>query len=200
VVNPLAPGLSFADGRTRARRDHAKFLTLIRAVALLHQHQRPRQRVVRHGVEHVYIEATSGDVAVAERLAPLLFGGPAVADLAPQTRRLLSLLDALVMSEAKRDRCRREDIRFTRRQAREHTGWSDFALRRHLARLVDLEFARAHRSYGGTYTYELLWTDSDHPAIEGGASRDYERDLDASSMPVRWPFDGPLALVPNDPA
>ena len=58
VVNPLAPSLSFADGRTRARRDQAKLLTLIRAVALLHQHQRPRKRLVRNGVEVVYLEAT----------------------------------------------------------------------------------------------------------------------------------------------
>ncbi|MBW3557836.1 MAG: hypothetical protein KY454_12965 [Actinobacteria bacterium] len=100
-------------------------LTTLRAVALLHQHQRPRKRVTRHGVEVVYIEATAEDVAVAERLAPILFGAHNVADLAPQTRRLLVLLDGLVTAEANKDRCRR-DVRFTRRHAREHTGWSDF--------------------------------------------------------------------------
>lgn len=198
VVNPLAPSLSFADGRTRARRDHAKFLTLIRAVALLHQHQRPRKRVSRHGVEVVFIEATSDDVAVVERLAPLLFGGPTDAELAPQTRRLLALLDALVASEANAARCRREDVRFTRRQAREHTGWSDFALRRHLARLVDLEFVHAHRGFGGVFTYELLRTSEHETAPEGTGVDDYDSAFDASSMPVRWGFDRPLALVPRD--
>jgi hypothetical protein len=191
VVNPLAPSLNFADGRTRARRDHAKFLTLIRAVALLHQHQRPRKRVVRHGVEVIFIEATGEDVAVAERLAPLLFGSHSVADLAPQTRRLLALLDGLIVAEATAARCRREDVRFTRRHAREHTGWSDFALRRHLARLVELEFVVAHRSFGGQFTYELLWHPDD---AEGGERRDYDAGFDASSMPVR----SPLALVPRD--
>lgn len=39
------------DGRTRARRDQGKHVTLIRAMALLHQHQRPRQRTVRDGVQ-----------------------------------------------------------------------------------------------------------------------------------------------------
>lgn len=177
VVNPLAPSLSFADGRTRARRDHAKFLTLIRAVALLHQHQRPRRRVVRHGVEVLYIEATAEDVAVAERLAPILFGAHNVADLAPQTRRLLSLLDALVNTEARKDKCRREDVRFTRRHARERTGWSDFALRRHLARLVELEFVAMHRS-GNAFTYELLWADD-------AKTDDYEGDLDGISRSSR---------------
>ncbi|MGH9184890.1 MAG: toprim domain-containing protein, partial [Acidimicrobiales bacterium] len=36
VVNPYAERLSFADGRTRTRRDHPKYLTLIRSIALLH--------------------------------------------------------------------------------------------------------------------------------------------------------------------
>ncbi|MGH9284869.1 MAG: hypothetical protein ACRD0M_04225 [Acidimicrobiales bacterium] len=41
VANPFAPRLGFADERTRTRRDHVKYLSLIRAIALLHQHQRP---------------------------------------------------------------------------------------------------------------------------------------------------------------
>ena len=44
VANPWAPRLGFADERTRTRRDHMKYLTLIRTIALLHQHQRPRRR------------------------------------------------------------------------------------------------------------------------------------------------------------
>jgi hypothetical protein len=41
VANPFAEKLTFLDDVTRTRRDHQKYLTLIRAVALLHQHQRP---------------------------------------------------------------------------------------------------------------------------------------------------------------
>ena len=40
VLNPYAPSLTFATARTRNRRDHEKYLTLIDAIALLHQHQR----------------------------------------------------------------------------------------------------------------------------------------------------------------
>ena len=40
VVNPYAHRLTFLDDRTRTRRDHEKYLTLIDAIALLHQHQR----------------------------------------------------------------------------------------------------------------------------------------------------------------
>jgi DNA primase len=204
VVNPLAPQLSFADGRTRARRDQAKLLTLIRAVTLLHQHQRPRRRVTRDGVEVVFIEATVEDVAVAERLAPLIVTGPNLADLAPQTHRLLDALDTLVDAEARRDKCRREDIRFTRRDVREHTGWSDFALRRHLARLVELELVRAHRSYTGAYHYELLWqrANADHDHDIDAQTSDYDSTFDGGSMGVRSAFDTPsrpLTLVRREP-
>jgi DNA primase len=34
VLNPYAPSLTFATGRTRNRRDHEKYLTLIDAIAL----------------------------------------------------------------------------------------------------------------------------------------------------------------------
>jgi hypothetical protein len=41
VVNPYAKELTFPDHMTRSRRDQIKYLTLIRATALLHQYQRP---------------------------------------------------------------------------------------------------------------------------------------------------------------
>jgi len=37
VVNPYAERLTFLDDKTRTRRDHRKYLGLIRAIALLHQ-------------------------------------------------------------------------------------------------------------------------------------------------------------------
>jgi DNA primase len=213
VVNPLAPSLTFADGRTRARRDQAKLLTLIRAVTLLHQHQRPRKRVVRHGVEIVYLEATHEDVKVAQRLAPLIFGGPDLTDLAPQTRRLLSLLEVFITAQAKHSRCRTEDVRFTRRAAREYTGWSDAALRKHLARLVELELVQAHRGYTGAYTYELLWHPTKTTDKAGGEAAgeisdrvgsdpddtgigEYDSNLAPPSHPVRTPSARVLSLVP----
>ena len=49
VVNPFADRLTFADGRTRTRRDHGKYLGLIAAVTLLHQHQRERKTATING-------------------------------------------------------------------------------------------------------------------------------------------------------
>ena len=41
VVNPYANQLTFLDHKLRTRRDQMKYLALIRAIALLHQYQRP---------------------------------------------------------------------------------------------------------------------------------------------------------------
>ncbi len=67
VVNPYARALTFSDARTRTRRDHMKYLTLIRAVALLHQHQRPRRTAATaDGGVLTYIEATQRGHSVGQ--------------------------------------------------------------------------------------------------------------------------------------
>jgi DNA primase len=157
VVNPYADALTFADTRTRTRRDHGKHLGLIAAVTLLHQHQRERRTAVLAGRAVTYVESTLADVAVANRLAHAVLG-QSLDELPPQTRRLLHVLHTFVTGEAARLGV--EDLgvaRFTRRQVRETSGWGDTQLKVHLARLVDLELVHAHRSERGTFVYELAW-------------------------------------------
>ena len=62
ILNPFAPALTFATARTRNRRDHEKYLTLIDAIALLHQHQR-EARTLPSGQR--FIEVTLDDIALA---------------------------------------------------------------------------------------------------------------------------------------
>ena len=90
VVNPFAPELKFADHVTRTRRDHMKYLTIIRAVTLLFQYQRPVKRTVHAGKTVEYIETTKGDIEVATKLAEAVLGR-SLDELPPQTRRLLGL-------------------------------------------------------------------------------------------------------------
>jgi DNA primase catalytic core len=176
VVNPFAEQLTFCDGRTRTRRDHVKYLTLIRAVTLLHQHQRPRRNATgADGRQVAYIEVTVEDIAVANRLAHEVLGR-SLDELPPQTRRLLDLLDAVVASRAEEQAIHRELVRFSRRELREHTGWSDTALKVHLARLVDLELVLAHRAErANSFVYELAWS---------GAGRDGGRFLTGLADPA----------------
>ncbi len=157
VVNPFADRLGFTDGRTRTRRDHVKYLTLIQAITLLHQHQRPRRTATVDGHTVTYIEATVDDIALANRLAHEVLGR-SLDELPPQTRRLVDALSAMVAGICEHRDIQREAVRFTRREAREHTGWSDFQLRTHLGRLVELEFVAVHRGgRGQSFVYELVW-------------------------------------------
>ena len=143
VVNPIAKSLRFSHHATRTRRDHMKYLTLIRAIALLHQHQRPIKEVERHGKTTRYIEVTEADVALADRLAKGLIL-PSLDELPPQTLRLLELVDAMVTASAKAQGIEKSEVRFSRKDIRHHTRWSDSALKKHVARLEALEHFLVH--------------------------------------------------------
>ena len=157
VVNPYAHQLSFRDDQTRSRRDHVKYLTLIRSIALLHQFQRP---IKAYG-ELRYLEVTPEDVALANELAQEVFSRT-VDELLPQTRKLLTLLHAWVKEECEAQAIPQHEFHFTRRQAREVTGWGDTQMKIHLSRLVEMEFLLAHRSgHKQAFTYELLYMGED---------------------------------------
>ncbi len=153
VVNPFAPRLTFRSDRTRTRRDHVKYLTLIRTIALLHQHQRPLKR----SGELEYIEATLEDIAAANRIAHEVLGR-SLDELPPQTRRLLGLLQNLVQSISEEKGVDADQVVFTRRDARAFTGWSNTQLRLHLERLEDFEYVFALRGMkGSSYEYQLAF-------------------------------------------
>ena len=157
VVNPWARQLTFPDTATRTRRDHTKYLTLIRAIALVHQYQRAIKTTTHRGEAKEYIEATLDDIEVANKLAHDVLGRT-LDELPPQTRRLLFLLDQLVSSACKRLKMDRPDVRFSRREVREVTSWGDTQLRLHLDRLVGLEYVLVHRGgRGQSFVYELLY-------------------------------------------
>ncbi|HXB65964.1 MAG TPA: CHC2 zinc finger domain-containing protein [Solirubrobacteraceae bacterium] len=157
VVNPFARALTFSDARTRTRRDHMKYLTLIRAVALLHQHQRPRRTAATaDGGTLTYIEATREDILLANQLAHAVLGR-SLDELPPGTRRLLSLIEAHVDRQAVEQGTVRERVRFTRRELREALGWGDTQLKVHLGRLASLELLWCHRGQHGAHVYELAW-------------------------------------------
>jgi DNA primase len=160
VLNPYAERLTFPDQATRTRRDHEKYLTLIDTIALVHQHQRQVKTTVRDGQTIEHIEATLSDIALANELAHEVLGR-SLDELPPQTRRVLSLVDAYVRGECERQKIERVAFRFSRRTLREAIGWGDTQLRVHLDRLVELEYVIARRDGpGGRFVYELVYDGS----------------------------------------
>jgi hypothetical protein len=157
VVNPYAQQLTFLDDRTRTRRDHEKYLTLIDTIALLHQYQRQVKTVARGGKVIEYVEVTLEDIATANALAHEVLGR-SLDELPPQTRGLLLRLDEMVTERSQAQALPRCEIRLTRREVREATGIGDTQLRVHLERLVQLEYLLVHRgARGQSFVYELLY-------------------------------------------
>lgn len=174
VVNPYALELTFPDNRTRLRRDHSKYLSLIGSIALLHQHQRPVR--MAHGVS--YVEATREDIATADRLMKELLAR-SLDELPPQTRKLLTLMAQMVNG--------REDFRFSRRDVREYTAWGNTQLKIHLHRLEELEYLIVHKGgRGQSFVYELNW--SGFESEKSGPGRPQVGGVSTACQPSQMPM------------
>jgi len=157
VVNPFARHLTFLDDKTRTRRDHKKYLTLINSVALLHQYQREVKKVYCSGKPISYVEVTLDDIGLANQLAHKVLGS-SLDDLPPQTRKLLMLIDSMVSSHCDSTNLCRNDYRFSRRDVRSYTGWGDTQLKVHIKRLENMEYLLIHHGgRGRKIIYELLY-------------------------------------------
>jgi DNA primase catalytic core len=157
VANPYAEQLTFLDDKTRTRRDHLKYLTLIRTIALLHQHQRPVKHVVHQGQRLAYIEVTLDDIGAANHLAHEVLGRT-LDELPPQTRKLLEHVHGWVSERTRAQAIERSAFRFSRRDVREVTGWGNTQLKLHLRRLEELEYVLMHRGgRGQAFEYELVY-------------------------------------------
>jgi DNA primase catalytic core len=170
VANPYARELTFPDSLIRTRRDHAKYLTLIRAIALLHQHQRPVKTAQQRGRTIEYIDVEQQDIEEANRLIIEVLGR-SLDELPPQTRRLLLLIDEYVKAECARLKVERADFHFSRRDVRTATGWHETQLRVHLDRLQEMEYLLVHRGgRGQSFAYELVYepsADAAKPQLPG---------------------------------
>jgi len=183
VVNPWADELTFTTERTRTRRDHEKYLTLIDAIALLHQYQRPRE-VDQEAGRSEFIRVTLEDIALANRLAPELLGR-SLDDLPPQTRGVYEAIKQIVRERCKSAAVEQRHAFFSRRDVRSRLGWSVTQVRIHLDRLRELEYIAARFGRpGSAFQYELL-TDCNEPRDVGHIGL-----LDVEKLRLRQQPDG----------
>jgi hypothetical protein len=97
------------------------------------------------------------DIETANRLAHEVLGRT-LEELPPQTCTLLKQIKAMVTAACKEQGIAQEHYRFSRRDVRTHSGWSDFQVKKHMIRLQELEYVLTHRGgRGQSFVYELLY-------------------------------------------
>lgn len=157
VKNPYANYLKFTCKCHRTRRDHMKYLTLIRAVTLLYQYQRPIQYMKKDGQVVPYIEVTLEDIEVANVICNAVLG-QSLSDLTSQTKVLLKLIFEMVQKECEKQGIDQEVYRFTRRQIMEYTGWSLPQMKAYIPPLVELEYLILYKGRDRSrHLYELFY-------------------------------------------
>jgi hypothetical protein len=146
---------AFPTSATRHRRDHAKLLSLISALTVLHQHQRAHKTLVVGDTTLEYLEANGDDVANGIALArQVLIRG--TDNLSPQAARLRAVFEEVAKEKAAASGCDLSEVGVTRRELRERLGWSDKQVRTGTDRLVALEYlvvAGSGRGRCRTYSY-----------------------------------------------
>jgi DNA primase len=155
VVIPASIVLPFPWEQLILRREHKKFLTLVAAITLLHQHQRERKADGTSGKRIEYIEATQGDADLANRLVPDLLKRN-LDELSPPARSLVRQIFAMVGQ--RREAAAAAGTYFDRKEIQRFTGLSVWHIKTYLVQLAEYEYiAPVTGKRGRRYLYELLW-------------------------------------------
>jgi DNA primase catalytic core len=162
VVNPFHNDLTYPDNQLLMRREQKKYLTLIKTIAFLRQYQRKIKTINNNGSKTrqagaagliEYVEVTLDDIELANKLACDILGR-SLDELSPHTRGLLKEIKRMVDNF----KGKRSEIRFTRKQICDATGWSYWQIRPHLEQLTEMEYLHLHSGkQGQRHSYELLW-------------------------------------------
>ena len=101
------------------------------------------------------LPVTIEDIEAANQIAPEVLGR-SLDELPPQTRRLLDHIKAHVRERMEANKSEQKFARFTRRELRERTGWSETQTRMHFERLEAMEYIQRHNGRQGRLgEYEL---------------------------------------------
>jgi hypothetical protein len=169
VANPYSKYLSYPNQSLRTRRDHKKYLGLIRSIAFLYQYQREVKSIALSAEGEGqkadrrpltadrldYIEVTLDDIDKANRLANEVLG-QSLDELAKPSRTLLSHIYNMVKEIAEKQDIPLDEVYFTRRMIREYTNWTDWQVKTHIKQLEELEYLHIRiGARGKEYAYAL---------------------------------------------
>jgi DNA primase len=189
--------------RLQMRREQQKFVSLVKAITLLHQYQRKTGTIKRlDGTRVEYVQATQRDVDLALELSRDVFARN-VDDVSPTGRTLLAHIIGLV--KEKYDGIKELDpkkalfmyeVPFTRKELRERIGWSETQTRRNIDQLVELGYiGRINGRQGATFRYVLLDDGSADPELcfsgESESAKEAEtknQRLNGKTSPLRTGF------------
>jgi energy-coupling factor transporter ATP-binding protein EcfA2 len=167
VVNPYSELLTYPDDRLIHRREQKKYLALINAIALLHQHQRETKRAADGEAEVEYVEVTLEDIALANELAGEVLKR-SLDEVSPPVRGMYREFRALCKRRADEAACRPDQVQLSRREIREATGWSDWQVRTYCQQLADMEYLYAVSGNNGKrFVYELAFYTDDEEESSG---------------------------------
>jgi DNA primase len=167
VVNPYAEMLTYPDDRLIHRREQKKYLALINAIALLHQHQREVKRAADGETEVEYVEVTLEDIELANELAGEVLKR-SLDEVSPPVRGMYREFRALCKQRAEESACRPDQVQLSRREIREATGWSDWQVRTYCQQLADMEYLYAVSGNNGKrFVYELAFYTEDEEEASG---------------------------------
>ena len=156
--------IEYPDGRLQMRGEQSKFISLVKAITLLHQYQRKRGTEKRPcGTELAYVQATQRDVELAKELGRTVFPRN-IDDVSPTGRALLDHIDDLVTEkysslQGKKPETTQErsSLPFTRKELREWSGWSEKQVRMNIEPLVELGYVSVLKGGNGSaYRYTML--------------------------------------------
>lgn len=159
VRNPFVREMTFREDLFRLRREQEKYLRLIDAVALLRQQQKETHHyLTKWRPEPVpYLLVSVEDIELANQISEKVLS-LTLDELTPPARNLLVIICEKARRGATESGLKLEAYRFTRREIRAWSGWSDFQVRRYIKELENLEYLKIHRGSAGlSYEYELVF-------------------------------------------
>jgi len=153
VINEYAPLIDFPDVILRVRRDHLRFLNLIKAVCFLRQYQKE----VKHTDAFDYIECDTMDYRTAYEIMVKGVLASTLLELPKSAVELYEALRVIAGKLAGQKNVKVNEVSFTQREVREDTGYGQSWIREHMRKLLEYEYLLLTKggSRGSRWAYRL---------------------------------------------